>query len=262
MGCWNGTDLITQLPIYSGDEVVLFLIKKQVDKLPVDEMCYQHELFKPLPMLLYGEYDDYGAIENVTGDLDLFYQIIEKELEIDEDDVKSLCDKCYGGYDNQEKANAYLRYLQDGKSDYKIEFVLMHKELFDKLKSYDDYWDGKEKFVEEYYGQLTIAKLEQQLKEQGLSEDQIYIKLFKMRLGTSTYNCPMDIREFDDYNPDSINKETISSILSISGAMTPLRKFWFPQSGAGSQCDINELHTIVGDFYNKYLEDYKKRWEE
>jgi hypothetical protein len=102
-------------------------------------------------------------------------------LNIEESDVEELCNSHYGGYKGQEKANAYLRYLQDGKSDYNIEFVLMQKELFDQLKDYDDYWEGKQKYVEQYYNYLTVDKLEKALKEQGLDDGSEFVsQMFDM----------------------------------------------------------------------------------
>lgn len=257
MGCWNGTDFITQLPIFEDQEVVLFLIKKKMKTIPTDSMCYHNEMFKPFPVLLYGKYDDYGAINEVTGDLDLFYEIIEKELDITENDVEDLCKKHYGGYENNEKANAYLRYMHNYDKEKDIDFVLMHKALFDKLKDVDDFYDGKEKVVNEYYNKLNIHKIEKELQKQGLSQFEIRVKLFEIDMSSSN----MSFVNIKNLKSENVNKDTISHILSIECAMIPLRKFWFPQSGAGSQCMIDDVHKSVLDFYSNFLEDYKKRYE-
>jgi len=40
------------------------------------------------------------------------------------------------------------------------------------------------------------------------------------------------------------------------------RKYWFPQTGAGGQIQIEQPHRIINEFYNKYLENYDKDDEE
>ena len=89
MGCWNGTDFITQLPIMEDDEVVLIPIKKNrfIKDLTAENTCYQNTYFKPMPIILYGKYNDYGIISDVKGDIKQFIQIVEKESNLIKEEI-------------------------------------------------------------------------------------------------------------------------------------------------------------------------------
>ena len=64
MGCWNATCNVTNLPIYVGEKVVLIPLAKVKDDCDFNA-CYPTDVFVPFALPLIGEYDDYGAIENV-----------------------------------------------------------------------------------------------------------------------------------------------------------------------------------------------------
>lgn len=66
MGCWNETCGITQMPIYSGDPVVLVLLTK-VDRHTENHggFCYSNDVWTPKYLPVFGEYDDYGSLENI-----------------------------------------------------------------------------------------------------------------------------------------------------------------------------------------------------
>jgi len=253
MGCWNGTDLITQLPIMYGDEVVLIPIKVRsyVEKLTGESPCYSNAYFKPLPILLYGEYDDYGCINNITGDIEQFKEIIQKESEADNEEI--LKEVSRYGSDNQTEIESYVRFVERGKIE-KVGYVLIHKELFDKLKSHDDYWSGKEKYVNEYYDSITFNKRLKDAEESGISEDE----LFDLRFSRSFGNW----ETFDRINLNEVNKDSISAILSIASVLGVTRKSWIPQSGSGGQVQIETPHRIIQEFYNNYIENYDKEGEE
>ena len=64
MGCWNATCNITNLPIFSGDKVVLIPLVKVKEKAKFN-VCYATDVFVPYALPLIGKYDDYGSIENI-----------------------------------------------------------------------------------------------------------------------------------------------------------------------------------------------------
>lgn len=66
MGCWNETDMISNLHIRAGQRIVMYLL---VDSGLSASMCYSTGLFNPCPIPIYGTYDDYGGIENAHGPL-------------------------------------------------------------------------------------------------------------------------------------------------------------------------------------------------
>lgn len=251
MGCWNGTDLITQLPIMCGDEVALIPIKQsKYAKLTGENTCYGNTYFKPLPVLLYGEYDDYGCIENITGDIEQFKEIIQKECSKTNEEIISKVHEDFGS--DYSDIESYVRYIERGEIS-NIGFVLIHKELFNKLKDFDDFWDGKERWLEEYFDAMTYEKRLIEAKEKGLSKEEI-IQIMLER------NCNWSI--FNRIELMSVNKDSISAIMSIDCVLSVTRKYWFPQTCAGGQVQIEQPHRIINEFYNKYLENYDKEEDE
>lgn len=77
MGCWNGTCMISNLPIISGEKVKLIFLKKGHDEyIGNAAVCYPVGLLKPLNMALTAVYNDYGSVEKIEEDWN--YNIISK----------------------------------------------------------------------------------------------------------------------------------------------------------------------------------------
>ena len=64
MGCWNATCNISNLPIFYGDKVVLIPLVKVSSKQTQFNPCNPTDNFLPLGFPIFGEYDDYGRLEN------------------------------------------------------------------------------------------------------------------------------------------------------------------------------------------------------
>lgn len=78
MGCWNGTCMISNLHVTAGQEVIVFMLAKTGY---TDNFCYEHSHYTPCPIPFYGEYNDYGAVENCHGfGLDIVVDAIRKQL--------------------------------------------------------------------------------------------------------------------------------------------------------------------------------------
>jgi hypothetical protein len=79
MGCWNGTCMISNLPIISGEKVKLIILRKAISSTRIfnsSAYVYSHDIFTPSFFPLSGVYNDYGMIEGVEEDWN--YQLIEK----------------------------------------------------------------------------------------------------------------------------------------------------------------------------------------
>lgn len=63
MGCWNKTCGLSNLHIYAGDPVYVFVLEEKRD----DSNCYTTSLFRPLLLPFESEYNDYGGGENSSG---------------------------------------------------------------------------------------------------------------------------------------------------------------------------------------------------
>ena len=84
MGCWNGTCMISNLPIQQGDRIKLVLLRTAISSTRLfnsSGYVYSHDIFTPSFFPITGVYNDYGMIEGVEEDWN--YQLIElyfKEL--------------------------------------------------------------------------------------------------------------------------------------------------------------------------------------
>lgn len=79
MGCWNGTCMISNLPINVGDRTKLVLIRKSSGAARLNNSSgyvYSTDVFTPSFFPLTGLYDDYGMIESIEKDWN--YYLIEK----------------------------------------------------------------------------------------------------------------------------------------------------------------------------------------
>jgi len=64
MGSWNGTCAISNLHIHARQKVAVFLLLKNNEP---RSFCYGNALYDICPIPFYGEYNDYGAVENCYG---------------------------------------------------------------------------------------------------------------------------------------------------------------------------------------------------
>lgn len=86
MGCWNGTCAVSNLPITQGTKVRGFILvpnEYSDEKLPLGSgICYSTDLFTPLSIAIRGEYNDYGAMENIIKDsnTDLILKYINQKI--------------------------------------------------------------------------------------------------------------------------------------------------------------------------------------
>ncbi len=85
MGSWNGTCMVTRLPILYGEKVKLFLLYNQnveysrkyneISVLNKSSMVYSNEMLNPAFYPISGEYDDGGTIQYIVEDFN--YKLIE-----------------------------------------------------------------------------------------------------------------------------------------------------------------------------------------
>ena len=147
MGCWNGTCLISNLPIYAGDEVVFFALKRRRDVSTVEggDHYYSDDIYQPLLYPVVGEYDNYGCIENIKEDFSLIEEYF-KDVELSEPDW--------------DKDNDVFRRIERGY--YKgYNFAMIHKDIYDALiesTSNRDEWWSKGKSVRDYVARKPGGK--------------------------------------------------------------------------------------------------------
>lgn len=64
MGCWNHTCAVSNLHIHAGQDVVVFMLGKQMSNA---SFSYGNALYEVCPVPFYGKYDDYGGVEDCHG---------------------------------------------------------------------------------------------------------------------------------------------------------------------------------------------------
>lgn len=85
MGCWNQTCMISGLPIHWSEPVVsIFLAGKDTNQRA--DHCYAHAFWDPIPYVLYGKYNDYGAVEDFepTNQTELLRYFADHLLEMEQ----------------------------------------------------------------------------------------------------------------------------------------------------------------------------------
>lgn len=266
MGCWNGTCMISNLPIISGEEIKLIILQEGYDKSFVGEAGYVYStgLLSPAFFPISGQYNDYGGIENIK--MDWNYQIIEEclkeefgtTLELDGDinedwSLLNLLDGIERGNPKYKKGEKLL--------DIKLSTVMIRKEVWDLCVSiqrgHEDYWNTNklsdsdpyyitgyqwskeefEKFLSIYQKEYPteIEKMKAEFRVNGGGAD-----IFNPRGESKGMIASYKYKEFAKININS--KELIQSLEQywseqkmVEDCLSCLRKGWMIQPGAGSQ---------------------------
>ena len=99
MGCFNSTGFISKLPICHGDRVVCF-IGVEAQHIGGHELFYPSDVVAPYFLPIYGEYNDYGSIENI--DRTPIVEFLEKFAGCSIEDIVNGIERClYGNTINE-----------------------------------------------------------------------------------------------------------------------------------------------------------------
>ena len=93
MGCFNIQGDISQLPIFYGDRVAGILCKiDSGQEYPTHKFCIGEYELKPMCPIIYGEYDDYGGIQNLDDSnmLTILKEFFEQDINIIMKDFASI----------------------------------------------------------------------------------------------------------------------------------------------------------------------------
>lgn len=250
MGCWYATDLITQLPIIEGEEVALIPIEaKRMVGITSADNNISCKYFKPYPVILYGTYNDYGIIENVTGDIKEFKTLVRKISESTTEDIiydsEREVDKKQGDILN------FIRYIERGHIS-SIGLAMVHKSLFDRLMVLNNNDITKlnienlaENFVV-YINQKSILKgasKNEKLQEEYLKKIEDYTN--------SNYNA------LETSIKMKFNKESVAKTIKLDLILNKTRIMWKNQTGKGGQTQYEEPHKKIKEFMNNYIKKFK-----
>jgi hypothetical protein len=159
MGCWNKTCALSNLPIFAGEEVYVFLIEQNGLN---DTHCYSNHLYSPIITPFYSHYDDYGCGENNSGVAlpviinSLKKVLIEKELgenEYHDLEVKRDTLSEDNLFEIMQKGRLCVKnpysYKDNVPGELLVEFVMMKKDIVDDILN---------KFVMEVYWNKSFVK--------------------------------------------------------------------------------------------------------
>lgn len=248
MGCWNKTCALSNLPIFAGDEVYVFLIEQNGLGLGSGNHCYSNHLYSPIITPFYSHYDDYGAGENNGGAAlpviinALKKVVIEKEvgknqyhdLEVKRDTLSE--DNLFELMREQRLSikNPYRNLNENNQEEVLIEFVMMKKDIVDDILN---------EYTMEVYWNNSFVKF--QLSDVFCEVDAVIdavIQANKTREGV--------IKVLDD-NRGSLTRENVKSLsdlylVSHNGGMDISAYTMEPllvQAGLKTSAFINILHS-------------------
>lgn len=287
MGCWNGTCGISNLPILSGEKVLLFVLEgnKYEDSMG-GGFCYTTDRYRPVGVPIHGAYNDYGGIENITKNgEDMFELLSAKNYEMAERKRgKEEGDK---PEDIEELINDYIE-----RGLYKnVSFMMVREDILNGLKEFRSkkIQDYKKQFVDfsttyQEEAKKYVMKSPESIAEIGDFDMNEAREFLDMMIEGSTANIMGYGNVFSsllrDYNFDSLKKfvilaaksgkeehrDAVIDLLFTQLSLGDLRMFWTAQCGAGSQDHEHDLHVALSktviDVCSKIDEERKAYWGE
>jgi len=139
MGCFNSSGFISQLPIKYGDKVVCFIATSAVGdnmSAPVG-IYYPGSLVTPYFLPIYGEYNDYGYLENIEENQ--ITQMICKYAE--ETDLETLLKNISRG-EHVKLPNKYS-IMEDFYSIGEFTLLFEHRDVYDEITKSETYLSDK-----------------------------------------------------------------------------------------------------------------------
>lgn len=259
MGCWNATCGLSNLPIQTGDDVLLFVLAESNlgshDKFG-GGFSYPNGRYRPIGLPVHGEYNDYGGIENVSKNGYRMFNFLTTD--------HTFKYAPHGDADITPETTEDL--LNDviarGHSTYST--MLVRKDILDGLKAknvsgYNEFAPQFAQFKTGYQAEYDRVKAEEAANGEDVTHDFLLTQLTEMNLGEVLgYRNPFaDVllghemypqRSFlrlARTTPHTDVQEGLIDVLFVNRLLGDLRKFWTPQSGAGSQDNDHDVHLAL-----------------
>lgn len=278
MGHWNETCCISNLPILSGDDVVVFILEaNHSQSIPYEPRpCYVGANYTPLYTAIRGEYDEYGSIENIKGQNQLIAYLNNLEISTGTHKCKDVSTKIFtpdtitddiGDFTpakyflpNYKKERGYLACL------------FVHASLYDLLVSkvgertpYE-----REQPISTFYAADIESKLQEAYTEYQdaiQSKPSQYAELIFSRAFESAFKgiCSNHVHtlalSYCEGHYPGFAKEFLDLML-FTKALTLLRKGWLSFSGIGGQGEELQLHKNLAEYVLNQIAERKRNWEE
>ena len=192
MGCWNGTDSLTGLPIFWGDEIVLIPLIESYG-VPSPSLCFDpDDNYSPLGLPIFGCYNDYGGTENIVEDKDneLFFKSLKLyELREGTEVSEDIISKAFKNTSTKTPVTIF-RKIMDYAEKNKIEVSNFNEFLNDIVSSSDHFFvkvnQGIFKYSSIDYMMVHRELYERLVKEVGerypYKEKKTYRELWKEKI--------------------------------------------------------------------------------
>jgi len=277
MGCWNGTCMISNLPIIRGEKIKLVLLQEGRSYEPIiGQSGYVHScgLLSPAFLAISGEYNDYGSIENVEEDWN--YEFIEKTLKEkfgkiivadDKDVINWTLMDLIDGIERGEPKYYYKNEPEPIKCD--LSFVMIRQDVWDLCvdieKTNLTFWNPKKRYGDDnsipYYingdewGDYQWGNFVEKIKKvyatpeeefMAALERDPYDRVFCLSYGEEKrlmgyYKDICKSKKDDDVFLNDVKKQWFEHSM-IKNNISTLRKGWMIQPGAGSQSSDWEIN--------------------
>lgn len=291
MGCWNGTCMLTNTPVFHGDEVYMFLLqqKKIVEDI---NLCYPNGFWEPLPFYIEGEYNDYGAVEDHHGPLiptiltHIHRYLIEMEVgdnEFHDIAVKKEEFNLEVLHDADHENRLFIKSPLFGEP-YRMKHVIIRKNVLDSLlqRYVIEYTEYNREMQEITYHTLTFNEIvdiaKSFLSEIKAMDKDDWKRYDILECGKNLFckYLPREVR-YSGMSPQILlieaindnNDELAYAIMYqlcvftwLSTFMSAGRRIWSPQSGAGSQDQETKAQELLAHLILEESKIIHDRWDE
>lgn len=203
MGCWNGTCMVSNLPIIAGEEAVgIFLVK--IGSARQTDHCYSNEAWQPLLLPFRGIYNDYGLLEDIQEDWNTqaivkYFQVngvpVEAgdnpyhEREVNPEKIEAIDDLFEAWRDERlmtQLVHTSVRYTNAEKTEYEfvqepypapVAFVMIHARVYDMMIGHTfSGWSGEhnlQSVVEKTRSEMQKEEIANRFQDTGLEDEEL-----------------------------------------------------------------------------------------
>jgi hypothetical protein len=279
MGCWNGTCMISNLPILDGEETKLvFLFSPHRDKITLSNTSGHHyatDFLKPAFFPITGTYNDYGVIEDIQKDwnYDLIINFLKskyKSIQVEKKEIEdyTLEDIIRG----IERGSLNLEEKDDILKPSPFSFVFIRKDIWDGIVASEKnklyYWNDEKVSDDDYYVDAVTYY------SRKINKTIDYLERIK-QIGFNYYPSDMlfSIEEYLfnnqiylDYILNNLDKnepkEALIELNIIRAFLNHTRKAWMIQPGLGSQDSDIEPYILLHDLVKEATDKIKNYYND
>ncbi len=246
MGCFNKIGFISGLPIHAGDPTVLVFMKKSpYSDEALSGVTYSTDWFTPAFLPIFGDYDDYGKIENIVKNSAT--EFIEKFFGAEIDNIIEIIDDSAVGRGSDDEVDSKYENFTFGLEHRKVYDFMCNKKVNSYSESYNTpFWLEKMGFV----------------KEERESGDKRYTEVWTHRQLPSGYEVNSDgTWSHLMKNGKQDNTYSVYHPQQLEFAISKITKGSYKSQLTNEDKELCQLDLAV-ELAKKMTEEFKKELEE